>query len=482
MLRDLLQRLGGVLATFLSGPARYLLPAPPVLSAWRRRMLALGSGDPTLEAGIDYTTLSWHETPPQPSERAESEARAAPKRPREPAPSAPLLPLVARKKPMISKSRRRRLMGAAALTLLASLSGGAAAQIDAMDRAEWSRTDFSKSTVNMEEIMSGGPPKDGIPAIDRPRFVAFREADRWLDPREPVIAVDAGGEAKAYPLQILMFHEIANDTIGGVPVAVTFCPLCNASIVFDRRVQGGVLDFGTTGRLRKSDLVMYDRQTESWWQQFTGTGIVGKHAGMRLVQMPSQVVAYADFKVAHPAGRVLSRDTGHARPYGRNPYRGYDRVGQNPFLFHDPVDPRLPAMERVLGVSIAGKHRVYPFTVLKDRPVINDEFVERPIAVFSKAGTLSALDADTIASSRAIPAAAAFSRDLAGKVLHFELNDGRIRDRETDSQWNIFGRAIDGPLKGRQLAPVEGGVHFAFAWLAFAPESDIYRGASAATR
>jgi len=149
-------------------------------------------------------------------------------------------------------------------------------------RGEWPRTDFSKRTVALDEIDSGGPPKDGIPAIDRPRFVTPAEARGWLDPREPVIVLELNGETRAYPLQILMFHEIVNDTVGGQPVTVTFCPLCNASIVFDRRVGGAVLDFGTTGKLRKSDLVMYDRQSESWWQQFTGKGIVGRHAGATL--------------------------------------------------------------------------------------------------------------------------------------------------------------------------------------------------------
>lgn len=383
---------------------------------------------------------------------------------------------------MTPKSMRGCLVAAAAVVLLTGVSGSAVAQIYDRDRAEWPRTDFSKQTVNLVEIISGGPPKDGIPSIDHPRFADFRDADNWLDPREPVIALETGGEAKAYPLQVLMFHEIVNDVIGAVPVAVTFCPLCNASIVFDRRVQGTVLDFGTTGRLRKSDLVMYDRQTESWWQQFTGTGIVGEHAGVRLVQIPSQVVAYADFKAAHPAGRVLSRDTGHTRPYGRNPYRGYDQVGQNPFLFHDPVDTRLPAMERVLGVSIGGRHRVYPFSALDSRPVINDVFLERPIVVFTKVGMLSPLDEEKITASRAIPAAVAFSRELGGKVLHFELRDGRIRDRETGSEWNTFGRAVAGALKGRQLARLQGGVHFAFAWLSFVPDSEIYRPQSAATR
>jgi hypothetical protein len=271
-----------------------------------------------------------------------------------------------------------------------------------------------------------------------------------------------------------MFHEIVNDTVGGLPVAVTFCPLCNASIVFDRRVAGAVLDFGTTGKLRKSDLVMYDRQSESWWQQFTGKGIVGRYAGATLTQLPSTIAAFEDFRKGYPQGQVLSRQTGFNRPYGRNPYRGYDRIGDTPFLFRDPVDPRLPAMERVLGVTHGGKTRIYPFAALAAAPVINDEVGGEPIAVLSQEGMLSALDAEIIRDSRRVPAAAAYSRRQNERVLSFERRDGRIVDRETGSEWDIFGRAVAGPSKGARLKPVDSGVHFAFAWLAFNPASEIY--------
>jgi len=180
----------------------------------------------------------------------------------------------------------------------------------AWDKSEWPKTDFSRRTVELAEIQSGGPPKDGIPAIDRPKFVSPQLARTWLGAREPVIALRLEGEARAYPLQVLMFHEIVNDLVRAVPVTVTFCPLCNASIVFDRRVGPEVLDFGTTGRLRKSDLVMYDRQTESWWQQFTGKGIVGRYAGTTLRRIPSEIVSFEEFATAYPRGKVLSRAAG----------------------------------------------------------------------------------------------------------------------------------------------------------------------------
>ncbi len=206
---------------------------------------------------------------------------------------------------------------------------------------EWPRTDFSRSSVEFSEILSGGPPKDGIPAIDNPRFRPAREI-RDLDPREPVIVLNMKGEARAYPLRILMWHEIVNDQIGDVPVAVTYCPLCNAAVAFDRRIEGRVLDFGVSGKLRHSDMVMYDRQTESWWQQFVGEGIVGVMTGMRLRHLPAVLRPFSAFRAAFPGGRVLIPPDRRVRPYGDNPYAGYDRATA-PFLYDGRYDgPGLP--------------------------------------------------------------------------------------------------------------------------------------------
>ena len=339
---------------------------------------------------------------------------------------------------------------------------------------EWPNTNFDNTLVDLDEIQSGGPPKDGIPPVDDPQFDTVVEANKWLNPREPVVVVSIGGETKAYPIQILTWHEIVNDSVAGIPVSVTFCPLCNATIVFDRRKDGEVLDFGTTGRLRKSDLIMYDRQTESWWQQFTGQAIVGKKAGTLLDRVPASIVAYEDFRDAYPDSQVLSRRTGHSRAYGNNPYRGYDTIDDQPFLFFDPVDKRLPPMERVLDVSIGDTHKLYPFSVFKTEAVINDEVDGMPVVVFSRQGTLSALDGSVIADSRKVPSATAFDRRLDGKTLSFELRDGRIVDRQSGTRWNMFGTGMDGPLSGQQLASAPGSVHFAFAWLAFNPDSKIY--------
>ena len=354
--------------------------------------------------------------------------------------------------------------------LLTAFAGAAHGQFPT---GEFSKTDFGNRIVDFAEIMSGGPPKDGIPAVDEPRYVTVEEAAGWLDPDEPVIAVEIGGEARAYPLQILIWHEIANDELGGTPIAVTFCPLCSSAIAFDRRFGGDTLDFGTTGRLRLSDLVMYDRQTQTWWQQLTGTGIIGLHAGGELARLPAGIVAWNDFRTAFPGATVLSRETGHSRPYGSNPYAGYDSSTQ-PFLLRGTPDPRLPAMERVLHVTAGGTERIYPFGAFADEPVINDKVGGEPVVVVSREGTLSALDQSRIANSRRIPSAAAYSRRIEERVLEFEFRNGRIADSTTGSFWNLFGEAVEGPLAGTRLEPLSRGEHFAFAWLAFHPDADVY--------
>ncbi|MEO0976190.1 MAG: DUF3179 domain-containing protein [Pseudomonadota bacterium] len=210
-------------------------------------------------------------------------------------------------------------------------------------------TDFSVHSVDLGTIFSGGPPKDGIPSIDDPRFEPASGID-WLQDNEPVIFLELDGTAKAYPLQILIWHEIVNDRIGNTPVAVTYCPLCNSSVVFERRIDGTLLDFGTTGLLRNSDLVMYDRQTETWWQQFTGEGIVGTHTGRDLNMIPSRVTAFEDFRKTYPEGAVLARPTFSPRSYGTNPYAGYDsRSAPYPFFQGDLPDDINP-MARVVVV------------------------------------------------------------------------------------------------------------------------------------
>jgi hypothetical protein len=341
-------------------------------------------------------------------------------------------------------------------------------------QGEW-KTDFSRHTVPLEEIVPGGPPKDGIPAIDRPRFVSVREGDRWLDDREPVIVVEQGGDARAYPYQVLIWHEIVNDVVAGLPLVVTYCPLCNTALVFERRHDEWVLDFGTTGRLRHSDLVMYDRQTESWWQQATGAAIVGTLAGAELRPYPAQTTSWREFKSAYPDGRVLSRETGHDRPYGRNPYAGYDtRRGPLASFFSKAVDDRLPAMERVVAVHLNGRSVAYPFSALREVLVIHDDVSGVPIVVFWAPGTSSALDAAVVTEGRDVGSSGVFLRSVGDRTLAFEAAaGGRYVDRQTGSTWDVTGRALAGPLAGSRLEPVPHGDYFWFAWAAFQPGTEI---------
>jgi hypothetical protein len=278
-------------------------------------------------------------------------------------------------------------------------------------------TDFSKRSVPLDEFQSGGPGKDGIPAIDEPRFVAADEVD-FLEPKEPVVAVEVNGRARAYPIQILIWHEIVNDTLGGVPIAVTFCPLCNTAIVFDRRLGERTLDFGTTGNLRNSDLVMYDRQTESWWQQFGGQALVGELTGSELDQLPARVVAWRDFQAEHPGAEVLSRETGYERPYGQNPYQGYDDVDTSPFFpAANSTDDRLPPKERVVFVERGREAAAIPFSALRARKVVRVEVGGHRLVVRWRAGVASSLDREEIAGGRDVGTVEVLE---AGRLVAFD--------------------------------------------------------------
>ncbi|MDQ3004289.1 MAG: DUF3179 domain-containing protein [Chloroflexota bacterium] len=338
------------------------------------------------------------------------------------------------------------------------------------------KTDFTNHSVPYSEILSGGPPKDGIRALKDPRFVSVSEAEAWLRPVEPVILVQVGNDARAYPIQILIWHEIANDTVGGEPLVVTFCPLCNTAIAFKRTVDGRVLDFGTTGRLRYSNLIMYDRQTESWWQQATGEAIAGELTGTQLEFYPAVIISWEDFKTAYPQGKVLSRETGYARSYGSNPYVGYDDVNNPPFLYQGPATPnQLPPVARVLTIDLNGEAVAYPYETLEKIGAVNDRVGGEAVVIFWQAGTVSPLDSSTTASGRDVGTAAAFSRQLDGQTLSFTFVEGKIIDDQTKSEWNILGQTIAGELKGKQLSSLVSINHFWFSWAAFKPETRIYQ-------
>lgn len=345
-------------------------------------------------------------------------------------------------------------------------------------------TNWELRLIDTDELLSGGPPRDGIPSIDNPQFISFDEANDWLADNEPVVSLEIDGDARAYPLQILTWHEIVNDTVGGEPVLVTFCPLCNAAIVFERTIDGEAVEFGTSGLLRNSDLVMYDRATESLWQQFTGQALIGDLAGRQLDFLPAPLISYANFKDAFPDGVILSRETGFNRAYGTNPYAGYDTY-QHPLsfdgdlvLFQGELDGRLLPAARVVAVSLpdAGLDVAYPLEILAAQGVIHDAPGGVELAVFHLPGTSSALDSSQIAEGRDVGATAVFSPLVDGRKLTFTRDGEAFVDEETGSRWNIVGRAVDGELAGAQLTPVVSADHFWFSWAAFRPETVIYDG------
>ncbi len=298
---------------------------------------------------------------------------------------------------------------------------------------EWPDTDFSKTEIDYNEIRSGGPPKDGIPPIDNPVFKPVSEIKNLAD-TEPVIGVVIKGEAKAYPLQILMWHEIVNDEIADIPISVTFCPLCNASVVFDRRIDhptlgSMVLDFGTTGKLRNSDLVMWDRQTESWWQQFLGRAIVGELLGTELRMLPVRIESFARFKKRAPEGRVLVPNDKYARRYGNNPYVGYDSNFM-PFLYGGKLPKDIAPLARV----VVAEGKAWALDLLRKNKQIK---TKDGLVLRWEEGQNSALDSSKIGEGVDI-----------GNVTVQREKDGVMTD-------------------------VRYGVDFAFAFYAFHPEIPI---------
>ncbi len=341
------------------------------------------------------------------------------------------------------------------------------------------KTDTSNHLVPISEFKSLLP-RDAIVPIDSPKFVSIHEADTMYFEREPFIVVRDDGPARAYPLSVLMWHEIVNDQLADKKIVITYCPLCNAALVFGReRPWKGkhlIMDFGTSGMLRKSDLVMWDRQTESWWQQIEGKALVGTLAGASLERIPSQVLSFQEFKSAYPDGIILSNQTGLNYKYGSNPYISYDDTGNlKPRLFDENVDPRLPAMERVIAIDIEGNRRAYPWSTIQKMGIIQETYANRDIVVFYQQGAISVLDQSIIQNSHKIGSATVFSPKIEGKLLHFvKVTDG-FQDAETKSLWNISGQCVSGPYKDAQLESYFYTSHFAFAYLEFFPDTGIYK-------
>jgi hypothetical protein len=336
---------------------------------------------------------------------------------------------------------------------------------------------FPEPLVDPDEIISGGPPPDGIPAIDEPTFLKVPDVD-FLTDTEAVLALTLGGETRGYPIQILTYHEIVNDTVGDVPVAVTYCPLCNSGLAFERQVGDRLLSFGTSGRLWSNNLVMYDRQTESLWPQLSFTASVGELTGAKLVPHLTSLLAWDEFREAHPDAWVLSRDTGYDRPYGRNPYLAYDQPDGQP-LFGAPDDDRLAPQVRVVGIEDETGDGT-PVALVRDElaaaGVMELTIGDTELVAWHRAGQASALDAGEVAGGRDIGTVGVFVPEAGGQRLTFTAagEDG-FRDAETGSTWNVLGLATAGPLAGEQLPSYRHVDTFWHSWVAFQPETTILR-------
>lgn len=365
-------------------------------------------------------------------------------------------------------------------TTLASSSGSSASTglpVGASALEDRFNDAFPDPIIDPGSIVSGGPPPDGIPPIDDPQFIPVSDADVWLNDPEPVMVVDVDGDVRAYPLQIMMWHEIVNDTVGDLPLAVTYCPLCNSAISFVREVRGVETTFGTSGSLFNANLVMYDRATESLWNQLDGQAVVGVLTGDVLDQYPSVTLAWADFKEIHPDGVVLDRDrTGASRAYGTNPYTGLDDPNGQPFLFNGEVDVRAKAMQRIVALEDGTNAAAWTLDAVSsdgESAVTEGNFGDEDIVIFWKSGEASALDTSDIAEGKDVGTVGVFSPVVEGQALTFTAQGDTFVDDQTSSTWNVLGEATAGQYEGTKLEPKIFVRTFWFSWAAFKPETEL---------
>ena len=317
-------------------------------------------------------------------------------------------------------------------------------------------TNGLKHIVPLDKIKSGGPPKDGIPSIDNPKFAPVSES-QFVPDTTFVIGLDINGEKRAYPLFIMVWHEIVNDSIGGVPVAVTYCPLCFTNQVFERVIDGKEVEFGTSGKLYNSNLVMYDRLTDSYWSQALGVAITGELTGYELKRIPFDVISWADWKTLHPDTLVLTTETGHIRSYGVDPYGDYYTDPRILFpVEHE--DDRMHPKELILGFHESDVYKAYKQDDVESAIVINDIFNNKPMML------VSLFSGDS----------RAFDRTVNDKVLTFDFVDNVIIDLESKSKWNYDGVATSGSMEGIQLVRLPFNPGFWFQWVAFHPDTEVY--------
>lgn len=341
--------------------------------------------------------------------------------------------------------------------------------LDTLDAPE-----FPEPLIDPAQIISGGPPPDGIPPIDDPSFLPVADNLGLLPVEEAVVSLEINGDARAYPIRALIWHEIVNDVVGGVPVSVTYCPLCNSAATYERTIDGNITTFGTSGRLFASALVMYDRATSSLWTHFDGRAVVGVLAGHQLESVASPLVGWGAFVESYPNGQVLDWEAaGFRRDYGRNPYSGYDTPDNQPFLFRGALDDRAKAMQRVIGIGNGSEATAYTIQAISDDgPRITEISADgSPAVVFWAPGQASALESETIDGGRDVGSVGVFRPTIDGSVASFTVEDGAIVDVESGSRWSPTGVAIAGPLVGERLDGVPHLDTFWFAWSTYQPET-----------
>ena len=344
-------------------------------------------------------------------------------------------------------------------------------------RSQGWNTSFQIASVALTELHTGGLERYRATPIDAPRFVDGEEADAFLDPRDPVIAFGTGSDARAYPLRILVWHEVVNDIVGGQPLLITYDPRFNSAQVFERRLLGAAMRFRALDGLHRGGRLLWDSLTQSWWRQFTGEAIVGDYTGLRLQPRPSLLVSYAEFKRTFPQGQVLgpkSRpDSDATADYSATGYAGYDRGSDRPPFFDGVLDQRLQPTARVLALEHNGEATAFDFSHLATQRVVNYEVGAQPVVALWSPGALSVLDTPQIANARDVGMAALHGRQVNGRLLTFELAEGAFRDLETGSVWSLSGLAQSGPLAGAQLPPLLHGSPFWFAWADLYPQTRL---------
>jgi len=255
--------------------------------------------------------------------------------------------------------------------------------------------DGRKYLIDPNKILSGGPPMDGIPSIDNPKYVSVSDADEWIEDNELVLALIYKGVKRVYPLQIMVWHEIVNDFVAEDPILITYCPLCGSGIAYERKINGETVEFGTSGKLYNSNLVMYDRKTESYWTQIDGQAIVGELTGMELDAVSIDTVVWRDWKNVHPDSEVLSQQTGYSRPYGKDPYGSYY---ENSFIWFDveAIDTTVHPKTVVFGIEIDGIYKAYKAKDLVELEAIDDEVNGQRIRVErTESGIVRIINVDT---------------------------------------------------------------------------------------